>query len=156
MARKRVPSDFKIGRSLGQGSFSNVLYATEIANDSCFAIKVLDKKQIVREKKVKYVDIEKKVLNETNYPLIVKLFYTFQDATCLYFVLELAENGDLLNLLKKLHCLDKQAACFYTGQLALGLEYLHSKGILHRDVKPENILLDHKMHIKVFYFNLRK
>ena len=53
-ARKRVPSDFKFGRSLGQGSFSSVVYAVETGTNSSFAVKILEKKQIIREKKVKY------------------------------------------------------------------------------------------------------
>jgi serine/threonine protein kinase len=150
--RKRTVSDFKFGKSLGQGSFSNVLLATEISNSKAFAVKILDKKQIIREKKVKYVDIEKQVLNSIDHPLIIKLYYTFQDVSCLYFVLELAENGDLLALLKKVNILSTEAAAFYTGEVILGLEYLHSRGILHRDVKPENILLDERMHIKITDF----
>lgn len=154
--RKRVPSDFKFGKSLGQGSFSNVLFATEISNSQTFAVKILEKKQIIRERKVKYVDIEKQVLNQTNFPLIIKLYYTFQDVNCLYFVLELAENGDLLALLKKFNLFQKDTATFYFGQVILALEYLHSNGILHRDIKPENILLDSKMHIKITDFGSAK
>ena len=150
--RKRTPSDFKFGKSLGQGSFSAVLSATEISNSKTFAVKILDKKQIIREKKVKYVDVEKSVLNCTNHPYIIKLYYTFQDVSNLYFVLELAENGDLLALLKRLNILCTEAVTFYTGQVLLGLEYLHSIGILHRDLKPENILLDGRMHIKITDF----
>ncbi|KAJ3149883.1 3-phosphoinositide dependent protein kinase-1 [Geranomyces michiganensis] len=156
--RKRMPSDFIFGRVLGEGSYSTVLHATERdpAAPNEYAVKILDKRHIIKEKKTKYVAIEKDVLNALDHPLVVKLYYTFQDAQSLYFVLELARDGDLLGFVRKLGCFTEDAARFYVAEIIVAVEYLHSKGIVHRDLKPENILLDENMHIKLTDFGTAK
>ncbi|KAI8916823.1 kinase-like domain-containing protein [Entophlyctis helioformis] len=149
-ARKRQTKDFEFGGILGEGSYSTVIYAKEPSTGREFAVKMLDKRQIVRERKIKYVNVEKDVLNLIHqHPFIVRLFYTFQDTHSLYFVLELAKNGDLLGYLKRLGRFGHQGAQFYTGEIVEAVKFLHSKGVIHRDLKPENILLDEKYHIKV-------
>jgi 3-phosphoinositide dependent protein kinase-1 len=100
----------------------------------------LDKKHIIKEKKVKYVQIEKDVLNKLSHPFVVRLFYTFQSASSLYFVLEYANNGDLLGLLRS-RKFTLHAARFYSEEIVAGVEYLHSNGVLHRDLKPEVCIL---------------
>ncbi|KAJ3162253.1 3-phosphoinositide dependent protein kinase-1 [Geranomyces variabilis] len=157
-ARKRTPNDFVFGRVLGEGSYSTVLHATERdpAAPNQYAVKILDKRHIIKEKKTKYVAIEKDVLNALDHPLVVKLYYTFQDAQSLYFVLELARDGDLLGFVRKLGCFTEDAARFYVAEIIVAVEYVHSKGIVHRDLKPENILLDENMHIKLTDFGTAK
>jgi hypothetical protein len=135
-ARKRTPKDFTFGRVIGEGSYSTVIYAKEVATDAEFAVKILDKRHIIKEKKVKYVQIEKEVLNKVSHPFIVRLFYTFQSTNSLYFVLEYASNGDLLTLLRKMS-FDLSAVRFYMAEIVKGIEYLHSQQIIHRDLKPE-------------------
>ncbi|KAJ3292258.1 3-phosphoinositide dependent protein kinase-1 [Rhizoclosmatium sp. JEL0117] len=153
--RKREPKDFVFGRLLGEGSYASVLRATEKATGREFAIKVLDQKFIVKENKVKYVFIERDVLNSTNHPFIVKLFYTFQSATSLYFAMELAPNGDLLGLLRT-RMFSSEAALFYASEIMVAMDYLHSCGILHRDLKPENVLITSDYHIKLCDFGSAK
>ncbi|RKP27530.1 phosphoinositide-dependent kinase-1, partial [Syncephalis pseudoplumigaleata] len=156
VARKRCPEDFTMGRHLGEGSYSTVVQATEKLTQRKFAIKILDKRHIVKEKKTKYVNIEKQTLNKLHHPLIIKLFYTFQDAQSLYFVLELAPNGELLTWLRKLGSFDEHCARFYGAEIVQAVAYLHSQGVVHRDLKPENILLDEHMHIKLTDFGTAK
>lgn len=154
--RKRVVSDFEFGETLGEGSYSTVMRATDKIKGRVYAVKILEKKHIIKENKVKYVTIEKDVLNQLSSPFIIKLYYTFQDLSSLYFVLEYCPNGDLLALIKKHGRLDQDAARFYGLEIALGLNHIHSHQILHRDLKPENILLDKRFHIKITDFGSAK
>ncbi|KAM7537573.1 hypothetical protein Aperf_G00000064293 [Anoplocephala perfoliata] len=147
------PSDFKFGREIGQGSFSSVYVAKEISSQREFAIKVVIKKQVAGNKPVKLaVFMEREVLRRTNHPLIIHLIYTFQDPSRLYYVLQYAQRGSLLDYLHKLTSFNKEGTQFYSAELVLALRYLHSQSIVHRDVKPENILLTADMHIKLADF----
>ncbi|CAJ0850312.1 17456_t:CDS:10 [Entrophospora sp. SA101] len=152
--RKKGVKDFEFGRTLGEGSYSTVVFAKDRSSGRAYAIKILDKKHIIKEKKVKYVHIEKNTLNILNHPGIVRLYYTFQDNN--NFVLDHAKNGELLTLIKKLGSFDVNCAQYYSAQILSVVEYMHSQGVIHRDLKPENILLDEKMHIKVTDFGTAK
>lgn len=154
--KKKTVEDFSIGDEIGQGSYSTVYLANEKSNGKVYAIKVLDKKHIIKEKKVKYVNIEKNVLNKVNHPLIIKLYYTFQDSSSLYFVLDFAKNGELLDFIKKNSSFDEASTKFYAAEILLAIEYLHNLNIIHRDIKPENILMDENMHIKLTDFGTAK
>jgi serine/threonine protein kinase len=110
----------------------------------------------VKEKKVKYVTIEKEVLHKLSHPFVVRLYYTFQDAASLYFVLEYCPNGDILSLLRAKGRFSVLGTQFYIGEIIQGLEHIHESQILHRDIKPENILLDANWHIKITDFGSAK
>lgn len=154
---KKGVKDFSFGRTLGEGSYSTVLAGTDRQTSREYAIKVLDKKHIIKEKKVKYVNIEKDTLNRlTDHPGVVKLYYTFQDERSLYFVLDLAANGELLGHLKKHGSFDEDCTRFYSAQMLDAIEYMHERGIIHRDLKPENVLLDDQMHVKITDFGTAK
>ncbi|KAL8682046.1 MAG: hypothetical protein Q9186_001835 [Xanthomendoza sp. 1 TL-2023] len=149
--------DFQFGRTLGEGSYSTVMAATDRETGREFAIKVLDKRHIIKEKKVKYVNVEKDTLNRlTEHPGVVRLYYTFQDETSLYFVLDLASNGELLGVLKKLTTFDQECARFYGAEILDTIDFMHAKGVIHRDLKPENVLLDEQMHVKITDFGTAK
>jgi len=155
--KKRAPHDFDFFETIGEGSYSTVTHAREKSTGKEFAIKILNKKHIIKEKKVKYVNVEKAVLNIIhNHPLIVRLFYTFQDSYSLYFVLDLAKNGDLLGYIRKMGSFDLECTKFYVAEIVTALEYLHKKNIIHRDLKPENILITESMHIKLTDFGTAK
>ncbi|WFD36839.1 non-specific serine/threonine protein kinase [Malassezia cuniculi] len=177
---KRSPNDFVFGEVLGEGSYSTVLKAWEVqdcpasdngkknsalqavagqtldcsaSNRKAYAVKMLDKVHILREKKQKYVGIEKEALSMLLHrPGIITLFWTFQDRDSLYFVLELAPNGELLHYIQQFGSLDLRSAAFYAAQLADAIDGIHAAGIIHRDIKPENILLGEDMRIRITDF----
>lgn len=153
---KRTPDDFIFGKVIGEGSYSTVHLAKEVKTDTEFAIKVCDKKFIMKERKSEYIMREKTVLTKTNHPFIIKLFYTFQDSDRLYFVLQYARKGDLLYYLNKLSSFDMTCSRFYAAEIVQALDYLQSQGIIHRDLKPENILLNEHMHILITDFGSAK
>ncbi|KAG0263434.1 pkb-activating kinase-like protein [Actinomortierella ambigua] len=154
--RKRTLNDYRLGRTLGEGSYSTVVAAIDLSNGREYAIKVLDKRHIIREKKVKYVNIEKNVLYKLDHPGVVKLYSTFQDNASLYYVLEVCNNGELLTYIKKLGSFDENCTQFYAAQIFSAVEYVHSQGVIHRDLKPENILMDSRMYIKLTDFGTAK
>lgn len=154
---KKGVKDFNFGQTLGEGSYSTVLAATDRQTLKEYAIKVLDKRHIIKEKKVKYVNIEKDTLNRlTDHPGVVRLYYTFQDERSLYFVLDLASGGELLGFLKRITTFDEECTRFYGAQILDTVEYMHRRGVIHRDLKPENVLLDDKMHVKITDFGTAK
>lgn len=154
---KKGVKDFQFGRTLGEGSYSTVIAATDRQTGKEYAIKVLDKKHIIKEKKVKYVNIEKDTLNRlTDHPGVVRLYYTFQDELSLYFVLDLASSGELLGVLKRMTTFDEECTRFYGAEILDTIDYMHARGVIHRDLKPENVLLDDQMHVKITDFGTAK
>ncbi|KAK0525027.1 serine/threonine protein kinase [Tilletia horrida] len=131
--------------------------AVDTAGKRVYAIKILHKAHIVKEKKHKYVGIEKEALSRlTRAPGIITLYWTFQDRESLYFVLALAPNGELLSHIKTLGSFSTASTRFYGAQLLDALRSIHEAGIIHRDVKPENVLFDKEMRIKITDFGSAK
>jgi len=159
---KKCPNDFIFGRVLGEGSFSTVYLAKDIQTEKEFAIKVCEKRHIIREKKQQYVKREKEVLLllsnhvKQSAPFFVKLFCTFHDEDSLYFVLTRATNGDLLSYLEKSVKFELEVARFYLAELIHAVEHMHTLGVIHRDLKPENILLTNNRHILITDFGSSK
>lgn len=154
--KKKKPEDFKFGKILGEGSFSTVYVVREISTGKEYAMKVLEKRHMIREKKTQYVTREKEVLSKLNHPFFVRLYFTFQDKEKLYFGLSYAKKGELLPYIIKLGSFDLNCTRFYSAEVVSALEHLHGLGIIHRDLKPENILLDGDMHIKITDFGTAK
>ncbi|XP_064600441.1 3-phosphoinositide-dependent protein kinase 1-like [Liolophura sinensis] len=154
---KRTPNDFIFGKVIGEGSYSTVYLSKELSTGKEFAIKVLEKRHIIRERKQQYVMRERDVFNKIGaHPFFIQMYYTFQDPDRLYFVLTYARRGELLDYLHKLSSFDENCTRFYSAELVVAIEYLHSLGIIHRDLKPENILLNDEMHIQITDFGSAK
>jgi 3-phosphoinositide dependent protein kinase-1 len=154
---KKGVRDFSFGNTLGEGSYSTVVFATDRQTLKEYAIKILDKRHIIKERKVKYVNIEKDTLNRlTDHPGIVRLYYTFQDEQSLYFVLDLCKGGELLGTLKRMTTFDEECTQFYGAQILDTIDYMHRRGVIHRDLKPENVLLDSGMYVKITDFGTAK
>ncbi|BGO95195.1 hypothetical protein NBRC10512_000978 [Rhodotorula toruloides] len=158
VGNRRSTEDFEFGEVLGEGSYSTVTHVTTVHPPyRQYALKVLDKEHIKRERKTKYVLIERDTLKALDgHPGIVKLWWTFQDEWSLYYVLEFAENGELLKWIKKYGSFDLRSARYYLAQILSAVGFMHDKGVIHRDLKPENILLDRNMRVKVTDFGTAK
>lgn len=154
---RRTVKDFTFGKELGEGSYSTVVLATDKLTSKRYAVKILDKRHIIKEKKVKYVNIEKHALNRLSHSAgVISLFFTFQDKHSLYFVLDFASNGELLGLIKQYGSLNEECTMHFGAQILDAIRHMHDNGVIHRDIKPENILLDDKFRIRITDFGTAK
>ena len=144
--------------AIGKGSFGFVILAKSKSNNMTYALKQTRKVDVVKKKGMKFVIRERKALRAIDNPFIVKLCGSFQDRTCVYLVLEYIPGGDLGWLIYKHdnHRLPEEEARFYAAEIIIALQHLHSVGYMHRDVKPENVLLDKDGHIKLGDFGFAK
>lgn len=154
--RQKRKNDFNIGKVIGRGAFGEVLKVQDIETGKYYAMKVLSKSRISREKKINYVILERDAMNALNHPNIIRLYLTFQDNSNLYYVVELADNGDLQHVLNQYVSLDIPIAKQILGQILLALAHMHQCRIIHRDIKPENILLDRNNSVKITDFGTAK
>lgn len=148
--------DFEVIRVLGTGSFGKVSLVKKKSDQKLYAMKVLNKSNIIIRKQVEHTNTERRVLGTINHPFIVKLYYAFQTEDRLFFVLDYASGGELFFHLSRLKKFPEPMARFYTSEIVLALETLHDHNIIYRDLKPENILLDSSGHVKLADFGLAK
>ncbi|KAI5123864.1 hypothetical protein M0805_005681 [Coniferiporia weirii] len=155
---KMQANDFVFGEVLGEGSYSTVMHAIYVATEQEYAIKILDKGHLSRVQKMQTALAEKNTLIRlgSGHPGIVRLHWTFQDEWCLYFVLDLAKNGELQSRISGLGSVSLPCARYYSAQLVDAVAYMHSRGVIHRDLKPENLLLDDNMRLKITDFGTGK
>lgn len=144
--------DFELGKIYGVGSYSKVVRAKKKDTGNVYALKIMDKKFITKENKISYVKMERIVLDQLDHPGVIRLFFTFQDTYSLYMALESCEGGELFDQIVRKGRLPEDEARFYAAEIVDILEYLHSVGLIHRDVKPENLLLTSDGHIKIADF----
>lgn len=165
-------TDFDLRRTLGTGSFGRVHLVQSKHNQRFYAVKVLKKAQVVKMKQVEHTNDERRMLQEVKHPFLITLWGTFQDSKNIYMVMDFVEGGELFSLLRKSQvddplCVHDQlltsqqrfpnpVAKFYAAEVTLALEYLHSKDIIYRDLKPENLLLDRHGHLKITDFGFAK
>ncbi|KAJ7594723.1 kinase-like protein [Mycena floridula] len=150
--------DFKVGETLGDGSYSTVMHVTLISTGKVFAAKVLDKAYLVKKQKMSVALVERTALLRlaSGHPGIIRLHYSFQDEWSLYFIIDLAVNGEMQSLLKRMGSLNIPCAQYYGAQIVDAVDYMHKKGVIHRDLKPENLLLDESFRIKITDFGTAK
>lgn len=149
-------ADFELRRTLGTGSFGRVHLVQSKHNQRYYAVKVLKKAQVVKMKQVEHTNDERKMLQEVKHPFLITLWGTFQDPKNIYMVMDFVEGGELFSLLRKSQRFPNPVAKFYAAEVTLALEYLHSKEIIYRDLKPENLLLDRHGHLKITDFGFAK
>lgn len=146
-------------RVLGKGSFGKVVLVQKRVGreqGSLFAMKILKKSHLVRRRQIERTRTERKVLSAVNHPFIMKLHYAFQTPDKLYLVLDYCPGGELFFHLSRFRRFPERVARFYAAELLLALGHLHKRGIIYRDLKPENVLLDADGHVKLGDFGLAK
>ncbi|OMO95856.1 hypothetical protein CCACVL1_05217 [Corchorus capsularis] len=148
--------DFEIIKPISRGAFGRVFLAKKRTTGDLFAIKVLKKADMIRKNAVESILAERDILISVRNPFVVRFFYSFTCRENLYLVMEYLNGGDLYSLLRNLGCLDEEVARVYIAEVVLALEYLHSLHVVHRDLKPDNLLIAHDGHIKLTDFGLSK
>ncbi|KAH0664586.1 hypothetical protein KY290_030494 [Solanum tuberosum] len=148
--------DFEIIKPISRGAFGRVFLAKKRTTGDLFAIKVLKKADMIRKNAVESILAERDILISVRNPFVVRFFYSFTCRENLYLVMEYLNGGDLYSLLRNLGCLDEEVVRVYIAEVVLALEYLHSQHVVHRDLKPDNLLIAHDGHIKLTDFGLSK
>ncbi|XP_022995268.1 probable serine/threonine protein kinase IRE isoform X1 [Cucurbita maxima] len=148
--------DFEIIKPISRGAYGRVFLARKRATGDLFAIKVLKKADMIRKNAVESILAERNILISVRNPFVVRFFYSFTCRENLYLVMEYLNGGDIYSLLRNLGCLDEDMARIYIAEIVLALEYLHSLNVIHRDLKPDNLLIGQDGHIKLTDFGLSK
>ncbi|GAW13869.1 hypothetical protein ANO14919_032600 [Xylariales sp. No.14919] len=144
---------FRLLRVVGRGAFGKVRIVERKDTGLSFALKYIRKDEVVRSESVRNIIRERRMLEHVNHPFICNLRYSFQDIEYMYLVVDLMSGGDLrFHISRKTFTED--AVRFWISELACALRYVHGQGIIHRDVKPDNVLLDADGHVHLTDFNV--
>ncbi|XP_021396305.1 serine/threonine-protein kinase LATS1 isoform X2 [Lonchura striata] len=141
-------------KTLGVGAFGEVCLARKVDTNALYATKTLRKKDVLLRNQVAHVKAERDILAEADNEWVVRLYYSFQDKDNLYFVMDYIPGGDMMSLLIRMGVFPENLARFYTAELTCAVESVHKMGFIHRDIKPDNILIDRDGHIKLTDFGL--
>ncbi|XP_042324187.1 serine/threonine-protein kinase PLK4 isoform X2 [Sceloporus undulatus] len=147
--------DFKVGNLLGKGSFAGVYRAVSLKTGLEVAIKMIDKKAMHKAGMVQRVQNEVKIHCQLKHPSILELYNYFEDSNYVYLILEMCHNGEMSRFLKnRKKRFSEEEVRHFMHQIITGMLYLHSHGILHRDLTLSNLLLTNNMNIKIADFGL--
>ncbi|XP_021793429.1 serine/threonine-protein kinase LATS1 isoform X2 [Papio anubis] len=141
-------------KTLGIGAFGEVCLARKVDTKALYATKTLRKKDVLLRNQVAHVKAERDILAEADNEWVVRLYYSFQDKDNLYFVMDYIPGGDMMSLLIRMGIFPENLARFYIAELTCAVESVHKMGFIHRDIKPDNILIDRDGHIKLTDFGL--
>ncbi|XP_077991876.1 rho-associated protein kinase 2-like isoform X2 [Glandiceps talaboti] len=145
------PKDFEIVKVIGRGAFGEVQLVRQKNSGTVFAMKLLNKFEMIKRSDSAFFWEERDIMAHANSAWIIQLHYAFQDDKFLFMVMDYMPGGDLVNLMSNYDVPEKWAR-FYTAEVVLALDAIHSMGYIHRDVKPDNMLLDSSGHLKLADF----
>jgi protein-serine/threonine kinase len=151
---KERPENFATLKIIGKGAFGEVKLVQRKHDGKVYALKSLVKTEMMKKEQLAHVRAERDILAESDSPWVVKLHTTFQDTTFLYMLMEFLPGGDLMTMLIKYEIFTEDITRFYMAEITLAIEAVHKLGFIHRDIKPDNILLDRGGHIKLTDFGL--
>ena len=146
--------DFTSVKVIGRGAFGEVRLVQKNDTGHVYAMKILRKAEMHEKEQIAHVRAERDILMEADNPWVVRMYYSFQDTYNLYLVMEFLPGGDMMALLIKKDILQEKEAKFYIAETALAIDSIHKLDFIHRDIKPDNLLLDSKGHIKLSDFGL--
>lgn len=153
---KMGADDFELLTMIGKGAFGEVRICREQTTDHVYAMKKLKKSEMLRRGQVEHVKAERNLLAEVDSNYIVKLYCSFQDDEYLYLIMEYLPGGDMMTLLMRKDTLTEDEARFYIAETILAIESIHKHNYIHRDIKPDNLLLDRYGHLRLSDFGLCK
>ncbi|XP_041443519.1 serine/threonine kinase 38 like S homeolog isoform X1 [Xenopus laevis] len=146
--------DFESLKVIGRGAFGEVRLVQKKDTGHIYAMKILRKADMLEKEQVAHIRAERDILVEADGAWVVKMFYSFQDKRNLYLIMEFLPGGDMMTLLMKKDTLTEEATQFYIAETVLAIDAIHQLGFIHRDIKPDNLLLDAKGHVKLSDFGL--
>ncbi|XVF72028.1 hypothetical protein PTKIN_Ptkin12aG0088400 [Pterospermum kingtungense] len=153
---KMGADDFELLTMIGKGAFGEVRVCREKTTGQVYAMKKLKKSEMLRRGQVEHVKAERNLLAEVDSNCIVKLYCSFQDEEFLYLIMEYLPGGDMMTLLMRKDTLTDDEARFYVAETVLAIESIHKHNYIHRDIKPDNLLLDKYGHLRLSDFGLCK
>lgn len=148
--------DFEPLQIIGRGAFGEVRICRFKETGEVVAMKKMKKSEMLYKNQVSHVKAERDVLAKAKNSWVVELKYSFQDEKHLYLIMEFLAGGDLMTLLMRKDILSEEESRFYIAETVLAIEIVHNLNYIHRDLKPDNILLDKNGHVKLTDFGLCK
>ena len=154
--KKVTLNDFKLLKVLGRGTFGKVVLVQYKLTKKYYAMKIMKKDVILESGQVTNTLLEKNILQNLNYQFLVGMDFCFQTQERIYFVMNFIRGGELFKHLLNCKFFPEEKAKFYSAIVGLALEYLHTHGIVYRDIKPDNILIDEDGYLKLADFGMAK
>jgi len=154
--KKMTKDDYSVVRVIGKGGYGEVRVVRNTNDNRVYAMKTLLKKKMIEKKQQNHVRTERDLMVNVDHWLLVRLFWSFQDDLYLYLVMEYCPGGDLMKILIKEDILSEPVTRFYMAECAAAIFHLHELDYVHRDLKPDNMLISKDGHLKLSDFGLAK